>query len=127
VTSGPSPAGIAELRSAAAALAKPAGRPPQRRHRWLTKRRVAIALAVDLVVGTVGWHYLTATHPAAVAAAVESTANDAARGNWTGVYDKLWSSDRTQMSESQLAEFGQGALRPSPTLHKSTVSPSAKR
>jgi hypothetical protein len=112
---------VSELRSAAAALARPVAKPPRRR-KWLTRRRVAIALVVDLIVGTVSWHYLTASHPTAIAAAVESTANDAAHNNWTGVYGKLCSSDRDQTSESQFAEFGQAALLHIGELNHVTVT-----
>jgi hypothetical protein len=104
---------VAELRDAAAALVKPPRKPPKpfrRRRRWLTKRRIALAIALDLVVGSFAWHYITATHPAAVAAAVESTANAAAHNDWAGVYNKLCSSDRAQMSETELAQGGQATL-----------------
>jgi hypothetical protein len=125
VTSGPSPAGVAELRDAAAALVKPPRKPPKpfrRRRRWLTKRRIALAIAVDLAVGTFAWHYVTATHPAAVAAAVEAAANDAAQDNWAGVYSKLCSSDRAQMSEAELAQGGQAALQQIGGLSHVTVA-----
>jgi hypothetical protein len=100
---------LAELRSAAAALARPVTTPPPRR-RWLTKRRIAAVLIVDLVLGSVAWHYLTATHSSAVAAAVEQTGKDAAHNNWTGVYSDLCSSDRAQFSESELHDAGEAAL-----------------
>jgi hypothetical protein len=102
-------------------LARPVAKPPRRR-RWLTKRRVALALVVDLVIGTVAWHYLTATHPSAIAAAVESTANDAAHNNWTGVYDKLCSSDRDQTSEAEFGEVGRVAMLRIGELNHVTVT-----
>jgi hypothetical protein len=109
------------LRQAAQNLARPVSAPP-RRHRWLSKRRIAIFLAVDLVVGSVAWHYLTESHPSAVAAAVESTAKDAAQNDWTGVYSHLCSTDRAQMSESSLAQEGQGALLAIGGLNHVTVT-----
>lgn len=100
---------MAELRQAAAALGRPI-KSPRRQHRWLTPKRIALFLAIDLVLGIVGWHYLTATHPTAVAAAVEGTAKDAAHNNWNAVYNSLCSSDRQQMSEPDLADAGKAAM-----------------
>jgi hypothetical protein len=79
-------------------------------------------LTVDLVVGSIAWHYLTESHPSAVAAAVEGTAKDAAHGNWTAVYNRLCSSDRAQMSESDLASSGQAALLQLGGLNHVTVT-----
>jgi hypothetical protein len=109
------------LRQAAQNLARPVQTPKPRR-RWFTKRRIAISLVFDLVIGSVAWHYLTESHPSAVAAAVEGTAKDAAHGDWTGVYSRLCSSDRAQMSESDLAEAGQGALLSLGELNHVTVT-----
>jgi hypothetical protein len=88
----------------------------------LTKRRVAMMLAVDLVVGSVAWHYLTESHPSAVAAAVEDTAKDAGHNDWSAVYNRLCSTDRAQMSEGDLAGAGQGALLQLGGLNHVTVT-----
>jgi hypothetical protein len=98
-----------DLHQAARDLAHPPSTAPKRR-RWFTKRRVAVVLAVDLVVGSVAWHYLTESPPSAVAAAVEATASDAAHNDWSGVYRRLCSSDRDQISQSALTQAGQLAL-----------------
>lgn len=110
-----------DLYQAARDLAPPVSPPPKRR-RWLTKRRIAMALTVDLLVGSLVFHYLTESHPSAVAAAVEGTARDAAHNDWTGVYGRLCSSDRAQMSESDLAQDGQGALLALDGLNHVTVT-----
>jgi hypothetical protein len=95
---------------------------PRKRRHWLTKRRIALALIVDLVVGTIAWHYVTATHPGAAAAAVEATASDAAHNDWAGVYDSLCSSDRAQFSEAGLAQGGEAALPQLGGLNHVTVT-----
>jgi hypothetical protein len=79
-------------------------------------------LVVDLVVGSILWHYLTEAHPSAVAAAVDSTAKDAAHNDWAGVYSHLCSTDRAQMSESSLAQQGEGALLAIGGLNHVTVT-----
>jgi len=79
-------------------------------------------LTVDLVVGSLAWHYLTESHPSAVASAVEGTANDAAHGDWNAVYQRLCSSDRAQMSEATLADEGQAALLQLGGLNHVTVT-----
>jgi hypothetical protein len=79
-------------------------------------------LAVDLVVGSVAWHYLTESHPSAVAAAVEGTAKDAGHNDWSAVYSRLCSTDRAQTSESDLASAGQGALLQLGGLNHVTVT-----
>jgi hypothetical protein len=123
VTTGPSPQGVADLRNAAASLARSkAAAPRPARRPWLTKRWVAVFLAVDLVAGTVAWHYLTATHATAAAAAVEGTASDAAHKNWTGVYNRLCSSDRSQITEANLAGVGRAALLQIGGLEHATVT-----
>lgn len=98
-----------QLRDAARSLARTAPPAPPRR-RWVTKRRVALVLAVDLVLGSIAWHYLTESHPSAVAAAVQRISKDAAHNDWNAVYSQLCSSDRDQMSERELATAGQAAL-----------------
>jgi hypothetical protein len=110
-----------DLHAAARALAHPVTAPPQR-HRWFTKRRIAIMLVVDLVIGSVAWHYLTESHPTAVAAAVESVGKDAAHNDWAAVYSQLCSSDRAQIAESDLAGAGQGALLTLGGLNHLTVT-----
>jgi hypothetical protein len=111
VTSGPSPTGVEELRRAAAALGHQPREP--RRRRWpkaLTAKRIALLLVADLTLGTLAFHYLTRSHPAAEAAAVIAAADAAAHNDWNGVYDDLCSSDRTQLSEGELQTAGRGAL-----------------
>lgn len=111
MTSGPSPEGIAQLQFAAAAL-KPY-QPPRRRRRWprwLTAKRLALILVADLVVGSVGWHYLTRSHPGAVAAALQRTASDAGHNRWDAVYHELCRNDQAQLSEADLASAGRAAL-----------------
>jgi hypothetical protein len=98
-----------QLRDAAHALGRPIRAAPKR-HKWFTKRRIAIMLAVDLVVGSVAWHYLTESHPSAVASAVEGAANDAAHGNWAALYAQTCSSDKAQTSEADFAQAGQAAV-----------------
>lgn len=111
MTSGPSPAGVDELRKAAAALGHRAPAPRRRRWpRWLTGRRIALLLAADLVLGSVAWHYLTQPHPKAEAAVVLDAAAAASHNDWAGVYDRLCSSDRAQLTEPQLQAAGRGAL-----------------
>jgi hypothetical protein len=97
------------LGQAARALT-PATQPAPKRRKWITKRRIALMLTVDLIVGSVAWHYLTESHPSAVAAAVEGTATDAGHNDWTAVYSRLCSTDQAQLSESDLAGAGQAAL-----------------
>jgi hypothetical protein len=109
------------LHQAAHNLARPV-QAPNKHRRWFTKRRVAIALTFDIVVGSIAWHYLTESHPSAVAAAVEGTAKDAAHNDWPGVYSRLCSSDRAQMSENDLAQAGQGALLALGELNHVTVT-----
>ncbi len=121
MTSGPSPEGVLELRQAAAALKRHAA-PLPKRHRWLTGKRLAIILVIDLVVGSLAWHYLTEAHPTAVAKAVESVGNDAAHNNWSAVYNSLCSSDRAQIAESDIASAGEGALLQLGGLHSVTVT-----
>jgi hypothetical protein len=123
VTSGPSPQGVAELRQAAAALGRPPSPPPRRRrtHKF-TKRRVALFLVVDLVVGGFAWHYITEPHPGAAAAAVQKVANDAAHNDWAAVYANLCSSDHGQIAESDLAGAGQAALYQLGGLSHATVT-----
>jgi hypothetical protein len=100
-----------ELQQAAAALGY---RPPQRRRRrwpkWLTAKRVALLLVADLTLGTIGFHYLTRSHPAAEAAAVIGAADAAAHNDWNTVYGDLCSSDRSQLSVGELQAAGRGAL-----------------
>jgi hypothetical protein len=111
VTSGPSLEGKAQLQFAAAAL-KPY-QPPRRRRRWprwLTAKRLALILVADLILGSVGWHYLTTPHPGAVAAALQQTAHDASTNNWDAVYGELCRNDRAQLSEPDLASAGRLAL-----------------
>jgi hypothetical protein len=81
-----------------------------------------LLLAADLTLGTVGWHYLTRSHPAAEAAAVIVTAEAAAHNDWSGVYDDLCSSDHTQLSESELQTAGRGALLSTGGLDHVTVT-----
>jgi hypothetical protein len=123
VTSGPSPQGVAELRQAAAALGRPP-RPPAKRRRipTLTKRRVALFVVVDLVVGGYAWHYVTEPHPGAAAAAVERVAADAGHNNWAAVYANLCSSDHGQIAESDLAGAGKAALYQLGGLSHATVT-----
>jgi len=123
VTTGPSPEGILELQRAAAGLRPHT--PPVRRHRWprwLTKRRLAAILVVDLVVGSVAWHYLTEPHPTAVARAVESVGRDAAHNNWSAVYAALCSSDRAQFAPSDISTAGEGAMLQLGGLNHLTVT-----
>jgi hypothetical protein len=110
-----------QLRDAANALVRPS-RPAPKRRRWFTKRRIAIMLVVDLVVGSVAWHYLTEAHPSAVAAAIEATAHDAAHGDWNAAYGRLCSSDRAQTSEASFAQAGQAALLQLGGLNHVTVT-----
>jgi hypothetical protein len=112
---------VLELRQAAAALKRHTPPPPKRRHR-LTKKRIAIILAVDLVVGSVAWHYFTEPHPSAVAKAVETVGSDAAHNNWSAVYGELCSSDRAQIAEGDIATAGEGALLELGGLHQVTVT-----
>jgi hypothetical protein len=115
---------VAELREAAAALIRTPKVPKQRAWwwRWMTPKRVALALVVDLVLGSVAWHYLTESHPTAIATAVERTANDAAHNNWTGVYESLCSSDRQQITEANLEDAGQEAMLQLGELNHITVA-----
>jgi hypothetical protein len=113
--------GTTGLHQAAYVLAHPTSVPPKR-HRWLTKRRIAIMLTADLIVGSVAWHYLTEGHPSAVAAAVEAVGKDAAHNDWNAVYGRLCSTDRAQMSESDLAGAGEGALLQLGGLNHLTVT-----
>ncbi len=111
MTSRPSPDGIAQLQFAAAAL-KPY-EPPRRKRRWprwLTAKRLALILVADLVIATIGWHYLTRPHAGAVASALEQTASDAGHGRWQNVYNDLCRDDRAQFSETDLATAGRAAL-----------------
>jgi hypothetical protein len=111
VTIGPSIDGVDRIRQAAAYLQP--YQPPVRKRRWpkwLTVRRLVLIVVADLILGSIGWHYLTAPHPKAAAAAVIDTANAAAHSNWTGVYDQLCSNDRSQISAADLSNAGRGAL-----------------
>jgi hypothetical protein len=111
VTTGPSIEGKAQLQFAAAAL-KPY-EPPRRRRRWprwLTAKRLALILVADLIVGSVGWHYLTKPHSGAVAAALQKTAHDASANNWDAVYGELCRNDQAQLTTSDLASVGHLAL-----------------
>ena len=111
MTTGPSIEGKAQLQFAAAAL-KPY-QPPQRRRRWprwLTAKRLALILVADLILGSVGWHYLTKPHSGAVTAALQRAARDASHNNWTAVYGELCANDRAQLTESDLAGAGRVAL-----------------
>lgn len=121
MTYDPSPEGVTQLRQAATALHRRTDPAPKRR-RWLTKRRVAIMLVVDLLVGSLAWHYLTESHPSAVAAAVQATAHDAASNDWNAVYASLCSSDRAQIAESSIAQAGQAALLQLGGLHSVSVT-----
>jgi hypothetical protein len=111
VTSGPSPEGIAALQFAAAVL-KPYEPPKRRRRwpRWLTAKRLALILVADLVLGSIGWHYLTKPHPGAVTAALQRTAADASHNRWDAVYRELCRNDQAQLSETDLATAGRAAL-----------------
>jgi hypothetical protein len=114
VTSGPSPQGIAELKLAGEAL-RPYEPPKRKRRwpRWLTAKRLAMLLVADLILGSIGWHYLTnwlGPQPGAVAKAMEQTASDAAHNNWSAVYNNLCSNDRAQTSEADLATAGKAEL-----------------
>jgi hypothetical protein len=123
VTSGPSPAGIEDLRRAAAALGHQPREPRRRRWpKWLTAKRVALLLVADLTLGTLAVHYLTRSHPAAEAAAVTAAADAAAHNDWNAVYDDLCSSDHSQLSESELQGAGRGALLAIGGLDHVTVS-----
>lgn len=111
MSTGPSIEGVDQIRQAAAFLTP--YQPPVRKRRWprwLTARRFVVIVIVSVILGSIGWHYLTKPHPQAVAAAVIDTANAAAHDNWTTVYDQLCSSDRSQISEADLASAGHGAL-----------------
>lgn len=103
--------GVDQIRQAAAFL-KPYQPPVRNRRwpRWLTAKRLAIIVVADLILASVGWHYLTASHPKAAAGAVITVANDAAHNNWTGVYDNLCSSDRSQINEAALRNAARGAM-----------------
>jgi hypothetical protein len=71
---------------------------------------VGIVLAFAVAITSVSLHYLTQSHPSAVASAVEGTAKAAAHGDWSTVYGRLCSADRRHLSEASLADAGQGAL-----------------
>lgn len=79
-------------------------------------------LVADLVLGSVGWHYLTKPHTGAVAAALEQTATDAGHNNWTAVYRELCRDDQAQISESDLAGEGHAALLSIGVLRRVTVA-----
>lgn len=96
----------------------PKHKPPKRK-RWWQKwlawcfkhpKRVALFLLADLIVGSIGWHYLFRPNPAAAKRAVVTTISDAAREDWAGVYNSLCADDRAQIAESDLASQGQAAL-----------------
>jgi hypothetical protein len=123
---GPSPQGIAELKLAAAAL-RPYEPPKRKRYwpKWLTAKRLALILVADLILGSVGWHYLDnwlGPKPSAVAAAMEQTAKNAAHNNWSAVYNSLCSNDRAQIDESDLASAGEGELTAIGELDHVTVT-----
>jgi hypothetical protein len=111
VNTGPSLDGVDQIRQAAAFLTP--YQPPVRNRRWprwLTAKRLVLLVIATVIVTSIGWHYLTAPNPKAATAAVINTANAAAHNNWTGVYDQLCSSDRSQISEPDLSNAGRGAL-----------------
>lgn len=111
MSTGPSLEGVDQIRQAAAFLTP--YQPPVRKRRWpswLTARRLVVLVIASLILGSIGWHYLTKPHPKAAAAAVIDTASAAAHNNWTSVYDHLCSSDQSQISEADLASAAHGAL-----------------
>lgn len=103
----------------------PKQRPPKKRHwwwpRWMTWKRAIALVVLDIILGNVAWHYLTRTSPGAVRKALETTMNDAAHNDWSGVYDSLCRNDKAQISESELASAGRGALAQIGFLRKATV------
>lgn len=123
MTSGPSIEGKATLQFAAAAL-KPYEPPKRRRRwpRWLTAKRLVLILVADLIVGSIGWHYLTKPHSGAIAGALQRTAHDASKNNWTAVYGELCRNDQSQISESELASAGHLALLQIGELRSVTVT-----
>jgi hypothetical protein len=111
-TTGPSIEGVDAIRQAAAYL-KPYEPPKRRKQRWpkwLTAKRTAILVVALLILGNVGWHYLTKDNPTAARGAVINTANAAAHNDWSAVYDRLCTSDQRQINESALHDAGRAAL-----------------
>jgi len=123
VSAGPSIEGKAQLQFAAAAL-KPY-EPPRRRRRWprwLTAKRLALILVADLIVGDIGWHYLTKSHSGAVETALQQVAHDASTNNWDAVYGELCRNDQSQIPEQDLASAGHLALAQIGELRGITVT-----
>jgi hypothetical protein len=79
---------------------------------WLKRPKVLVLfLIADLVLGSIGWHYLFASSPGAAKGAVNATLSDLSHRNWTGVYGSLCRDDRAQIDESDLAVEGDAALQ----------------
>jgi hypothetical protein len=84
----------------------------QRYLKWWLKRpkRLALFLVADLIIGSIGWHYLFAASPGAAKGALNTTLSDLSHRNWSGVYASLCRDDRAQVNESDLAAEGDVAL-----------------
>lgn len=80
--------------------------------KWWFKRpkRLALFLVADLVLGSIGWHYLFGPNPGAVAKAMESIGSAASHNDWSKVYSDLCANDRAQISESDLEGSGRAAM-----------------
>jgi hypothetical protein len=78
---------------------------------WLKRPKVLVVfLVADLVLGSIGWHYLFASSPGAAKGALNTTLSDLSHHNWRGVYNSLCRDDRAQIDESDLAVEGDAAL-----------------
>lgn len=71
---------------------------------------LAVFVIADLILGNIGWHYLTRSNPGAAKGAVNATLSDVAHHNWSGVYDSLCRDDRAQIDEADMAVAGNAAL-----------------
>jgi hypothetical protein len=107
---GPDLQGRARL--AEAALALRPYTPPVRPRRWWARlgwKRLTAFVVADLIAGTALWHVAERTGDSPVRA-VAAVARLAGQGDWTGVYHRLCSADREQLSPAEVSAGGSEAL-----------------
>jgi hypothetical protein len=89
---------------------KPVKKRPFHWPKWLTWKRTVALVVVDLILASIGWHYLFTANPGAAKGAFFKTISAVEHRDWSAVYDSLCRSDRAQINESDLALEGNLAL-----------------